>query len=382
MVRICRICLIGVVMLFALGSMNTFAEEPADERIGSRITDAVIYTEVTPGGQFPVRLEAQLDGMPDQELTADEFSMTGHAENWMDPSLHEFTAEFDSALVKDSVLTLTFGDFADKYFFVKDWLVADSKDSVYSFDSSVQSRVVTPVVDDFTEYGTAGDSGLHYFEYAPEDAEEALPVVVVFHGFGDTNNLRAYRTSVAWAEPEAQKVRPCYVISPVIEDNDYYVSSARDRIYGMLHDLIQKMIDDGKIDGKRVYVMGNSFGGMATVEFSEKYPDFVAAGLALCPALNYSQTALSRLEKIAGIPFYFAQAENDHTIPVSMSKSAYQGLTDAGAVDVNLKIYTDEEMNRAGADPDPDSTFSYHHVEMAVMEDPAYAVWMFAQRRE
>ena len=44
-------------------------------------------------------------------------------------------------------------------------------------------------------------------------------------------------------------------------------------------------------------------------------------------------------------------------------------------------MYSDEEMNASGADPSPDATYSYHHVELAVMEDDDYMSWMFEKSR-
>ena len=40
--------------------------------------------------------------------------------------------------------------------------------------------------------------------------------------------------------------------------------------------------------------------------------------------------------------------------------------------------YIGSLMIAAGADPAPDATYSYHHVELAVMEDDAYMEWMFS----
>ncbi|MBP3877734.1 MAG: hypothetical protein J6E44_07255 [Lachnospiraceae bacterium] len=45
---------------------------------------------------------------------------------------------------------------------------------------------------------------------------------------------------------------------------------------------------------------------------------------------------------------------------------------------MQLTVYTDEEMNAAGADPSPEATVSYHHVEAAVMPDDAYKEWLFS----
>ena len=123
--------------------------------------------------------------------------------------------------------------------------------------------------------------------------------------------------------------------------------------------------------------MGNSFGGAATLEFSEKYPETVSAAMALCPALTYCPEASSGFEKMKNVPVWFAHATGDNTIPVSASRDAVAALEKLGAREIRFTEYTDEQMNASGADGAPDATYSYHHVELAVMEDDTYQEWLF-----
>lgn len=351
-----------------------------DAKVSSvEVSDVVVYTEVTPGGQFPTSLVVTAEGLEDCQITAEDFVMEGKATNWMDPSLHDFTANFTDATVEGNKLTLTFGDFKDKYFFVDSFVVNNTADERLSFTSDLLSQVVTPVADEFERHGVETGDDFEYEFFAPKTADGPLPLVVVFHGFGDTNNLRAYRTSLAWAEEEAQKERPCYVLSPIMADDIYYQDSTRAAVFPKIYEKINALIDEGKVDANRVYIMGNSFGGMSTIEFIKMYPDLPAGALALCSALNYSKTAMNDLEGIVNIPIWIAAAENDGTIPSENSKNLYNKLEELGAKSNKITIYSDEEMNAAGGSSDPNSTFSYHHVEMAVMEDEAYAKWLFEQ---
>lgn len=365
------IVLLGGIFMMACGkNSNVDAEK-----------DVVVYTTVTPGGQFPDTIEVTFDKIPSGQVNAEDFAMTGKASNWMDNSLHDFSASFKEAVVDGNTLTLTFDGFTDKYFFVDSWEVTNQANAQLSFSSKDISKVVTPVADDFVKYSKEDGEEFTYQLFTPEDTSVPQPIVVVFHGFADTHNLRVYRTSVAWAEPEAQAKRPCYVLSPIIDDNDYYNAGKRSEIFDKVYAKLESMISEGKVDPSRVYIMGNSFGGMSTIEFMEKYPDIAAAGIPLCSALNYSPSAKSGLEKITHIPLWIAQAENDGTIPSENSKYMYKTLTELGSTVVDMKIYSDEEMNAAGGSSDPNSTFSYHHVEMAVMEDEAYAEWLFSQHK-
>ena len=205
-------------------------------------------------------------------------------------------------------------------------------------------------------------------------------MVVVFHGYGDTANLLTYRTAVDWAEPEHQAVRPCIVIAPTIGDGLYTSDVARSKIFTQVLDWVDEMAAAGAADPDRIYVMGNSFGGMSAIEMAEQYPDRVTAVMALCPALNYSRTGLAALAKMKEVPLFIAQAENDETIPVSVGRQAAETLEKAGG-NVTLKVFTDAEMEAAGAIHGQEQIYSFHHVELALLENEDYAEWLFSWKR-
>ena len=87
------------------------------------------------------------------------------------------------------------------------------------------------------------------------------------------------------------------------------------------------------------------------------------------------------LTKMGGIPLYIAQAERDETIPSAVGKQAAETVRLAGS-DVTLKIYTDEEMEAAGAVHGSEQTYSFHHADLALLEDDAYAEWLFSHVRK
>ena len=142
---------------------------------------------------------------------------------------------------------------------------------------------------------------------------------------------------------------------------------------------VDELDEAGIVDPNRIYLMGNSFGGMTSLEMAEEYPDRIAAVLALCPALNYSKTGLARLPEVTDTPIWIAQAENDETISSEIGKKAAQILEEAGNQQIQLKIYSDEEMEAHGAKHGSEQTYSFHHVELAVLEDDSYSEWMFSK---
>ena len=370
--------LVPYILGMVMGNTHS-GSEPKGATSAMTITNVEIHTSVRKTGQYPENIIITTSAPVDSDLNAADFHMEGHADKWQDTSLHEFECDFEKVDVSDCTITLIPKDFPEKFFYVKDFTVTCNSSPELSFTNEDVKTLVTPVVDSFETLSMEDNADFVYHLFTPESTEN-MPIVIVFHGFGDTDNLLTYRTAVEWAEPENQKVRPCYVLAPVIKDEYYFEASSRGAALDKVKALVDKMVSDGKVDPSRIYVMGNSFGGLSTIEFCEKYPDFVAGAIALCPALNYAPAASMNLEKMKDVPIWFAQAEHDGTIPITESRNAYKKLTDLGAANVHFTEYTDDEMNAAGADASNDSTYSYHHVELAVMEDDAYMDWLYSKK--
>ena len=217
-----------------------------------------------------------------------------------------------------------------------------------------------------------GESSFDYRLFSPKSREK-LPLVVTFHGYGDVKS--ECRIASSLASDDHQAVRACYILAPVVEDNIYLALSERDSLYSSLKCIIDKMIESGKVDADRIYVMGNSFGGLATVEFTEKYPELVAGAIVMCPALSYSQESTRNLSQLKNVPVWFAQATNDNVIPITTSRGAVSTLQKLGAVEVNFTEFSDAEMTAVGA------AYGYHEADIAVMADDRFMEWLFDKRK-
>ena len=365
------------VMIMLTVLLLTFA--CAANAAGAEGRDISVFTRVLPWGQLPERFEVAGQDLPG-DVAAEDFAITGRAAAWGTNDWYPFSCAVRAVEAGRGGWTLIPERFPVKYFSVREMEVACAAHPELSFSLADIGRTFTETADDFTDVEDH-DSRMTAHVYMPEH-EEPLPVVLVFHGYGDDHNLLSYRTSVAWAEPESQAVRPCIVIAPTINTIYYGSEIARSRIYEGIVGYIDGLIASGRADANRIYVMGNSFGGMASFEIAEQHPGRFAAILALCPALNYSARGTAGLSELTDIPVWIAQAERDETIPSEVGKSAAAALTEAGNPNVKLTIYTDEEMNACGAVFGQEQLYSFHHVELAVMEDEAYARWLFEQARE
>ncbi len=338
--------------------------------------EITLETRVMKWGQMPVRFVVSGQALP-EGVTAADFAITGQAAGWEDRSLHPFSCAVEAVEAVDGGWELIPELFPEKFFYVRQMEVACAAHPELGFTLEDIATIATETADEFT-WVEEHESRFTARVFLPE-SDGPLPVVLVFHGYGDPENLLSYRTAVAWAEPEQQAVRPCVVVAPVINTTFYGSEIARSRIYEGIMNYIDSLVESGVADPSRLYVMGNSFGGMASFEIAEQHPGRFAAILALCPALNYSANGTAQLSTLTDIPVTIAQAEDDETIPSEVGARAAEALKAAGNENVTLRLYTDAEMNAAGAVKGFEQTYSFHHVELAVMEDEAYAEWLFSQ---
>ncbi|MBE5826422.1 MAG: hypothetical protein E7307_07260 [Butyrivibrio sp.] len=226
----------------------------------------------------------------------------------------------------------------------------------------------------FQKISVKSDVSFDYYLYTPATGEN-LPIVITFHGYGEDVGLPDTRILNTLSSAESQAVRPCYIIAPAIDDSIYLSRTSRDGLYDSLMRTADDLIASEKIDPGRIYAMGNSFGGLGTVEFAERFPDRTAAAIVMCPALTYDKRSTKELARIKDVPLWFAQATNDNVIPIETSRSAVRTLDALGASEVHLTEFTDNEMLAA------DALAGYHQADFAVMADERFLEWMFDQSR-
>lgn len=360
-------------MLFALLFANTvLAEETAETPDTSIVESVVVNTTVTIAGQYPETMEVTVtDASALEGLTAEDFTLAGQATGWMTP-LHDFTATISDISVNENVLTLAITDFADKFFYVDNFTVTCTKNDNLSFTDEKVAEITTPIADEFEQI--QAENGLTYNLYTPAETE-AQPLVIAFHGFLDDDNLLQNRLATAWADPENQAERPCYVMAPVMGGYAYYNGASRDATYVKVYEEVQKMIDEGKVDPNQIYVVGKSFGGRAVYEFLAKYPELPAGAIAMCGAMESFFSDEIAFENLVDIPLWIAHATTDSTVNVEDSRNVYNTLVELGSTVVHYTEYSDEEMVAAGVT----TAMGNHSMEAVVLEDEAYMEWLFAQ---
>ena len=344
----------------------------------------VVNTEVTKLGQYPVSFQVNFNDPVDEDvsLTSEDFTISASKSGWLATGITESDIPVgvkSVSLNQDRTeLTIYAEDFPDRYYYVPEYTVTCKVDGAeyFSFTKNDVTKTVTPVADKFSHV----NQDMSYNIYEP-NTSEAVPVVVVFHGFGDDENLYANRTAVEWAESSNQSKRPAYVIAPQFGGYSFISASARQQVYDNTKALIDRLVEEGKVDASRIYITGKSFGGAAVFEFNQRFPGYAAASIAMAPAVAYTNyfsdiSDEENIEKIKDDYLWIAQCEEDSTAPYTGTVEVYDALMAAGAKHTLFTTYSAEDLNAAGAKDD------YHAIETIVMEDERYADWLFSKKKD
>ena len=85
------------------------------------------------------------------------------------------------------------------------------------------------------------------------------------------------------------------------------------------------------VDTNRVYVVGMSMGGYGTLNFAGKYPEHVAAAVALCGGGNVKDGC-----NLATVPLWIQHGTLDEAVPISESEKIVKAIKNCNGGE-NLK---------------------------------------------
>ena len=188
-------------------------------------------------------------------------------------------------------------------------------------------------------YYTNPDGGaLSYQIMIPQDLriDQKYPLVVVLHGRGG----KSVAADVL-ARDEMRAQFPCFVIAPVSGRQAVWAKPGsweeerwldRPERNPDVIALIEGMIQSSPIDASRIYVTGQSMGGIGTFSIIAKRPDLFAAAVPLCGGGDPASAA-----SFKDVPTWIFHGENDRVIPAERSRVMVEALK---AVDGNVK-YTE-----------------------------------------
>lgn len=208
-----------------------------------------------------------------------------------------------------------------------------------------------------------GGASLRYSLFVPKTipAGQKLPLVLCLHGAG--GNTEAARVL---ASPERQAKTPCIVMAPGCDSRSVrWVPMAfrpddRGHVMAELLGALEAVVRELPVDPDRVYVTGQSMGGVGTWGLLAHKPHLFAAAAPVCGVWPPDDAP-----KMTRVPVWAFHGEKDPTVSVEGSRRMVAALKAAGA----SPRYT--EYPGVG-----------HNSWSAAYATDELWDWMFAQRRK
>ena len=276
--------------------------------------------------------------------------------------------DVQNVALNDGILTVDFVPFTNK----AAWILVIGDDRFEQADCKVHTRTA----DDKFAYIEEGR--VMYRLYTP-DADGPRPMILFLHGGGNggyedgegkrdnEKQLMADYGPVNFAED----YQDIYVMAPMCVEERRDMSKVNMNVkfensdfgtdwrYGWSRyylakvcDIIRRMIAEGKVDPKRVYVTGMSMGGAGTVRAMSVGSDLFAAALPVCPSMTPETfTILKSIRR----PIWVTSSYIDHTLyRHKYLVDAVMAMRDAGNNDARLTLYSPEDLEKYDISITPD----------------------------
>ncbi|GHE30664.1 hydrolase [Sphingobacterium griseoflavum] len=149
------------------------------------------------------------------------------------------------------------------------------------------------------------------------DKEKKNPLLIFLHGKSlsghDLDRVKRY--GVLYAKNRGVSMPASIVVAP-------QTSNGWDP--DKVKEVLTYVVDNYNVDKDRVYVCGMSMGGYGTMDFVGRYPELVAAAVAICGG-----GSLKYAESLATVPLWIQHGSADRAVPASESKKIYQAIKKA-----------------------------------------------------
>lgn len=214
----------------------------------------------------------------------------------------------------------------------------------------------------------SGRQSMPYRLFVPPGYDKSIsyPIVIWLHGGGSSGDDNIGQISLDnklgthfWTRKENLATHPAFVLAPQSSAGwDSNAETALSNELKLVLEILTAVRKEYSIDANRMYVAGQSNGGVGAFGLITKRPGVFAAAIALCGAGNTS--IASRAAKTAVWAFH---GEKDEVIAVEHSRSMINAMKRGGG---NPR-YT--EYKGVG-----------HDIWEMVFKEPGLADWLFAQK--
>ncbi len=214
------------------------------------------------------------------------------------------------------------------------------------------------------------------------DARKKYPLILFLHGSGrrgNDNEKQLEHTGDLFLTDSIRKKYAAIVVFPQCSNESFwsnnkfhYDSSSKKNIIEfkedgeptkamkLLMELLRNLEDNYPLDTKRMYVGGQSMGGLGTFELVRRMPGTFAAAFAICGGAD-----ITTAKKISRTAWWIFHGLKDSVVDPQFSKDIADALRKEGA-DVKLTLYPKDGHNSW------DDAF----------EEPALFSWMFSHRKK
>ncbi|MTG97416.1 dienelactone hydrolase family protein [Myroides albus] len=154
----------------------------------------------------------------------------------------------------------------------------------------------------------------HFWLNEPKVVEDKTPLIIFLHGKSlsgtDINRVKRYG---ALKGIEKGLDIPAYLVAPQLPSGPWNPDK--------VEEIVTYMIKHFPIDESRIYVTGMSLGAYGTLKYTAKYPNRVAAAIAICGG-GENRDACS----LASVPIKLIHGDKDNIIPMKESKSILNAI--------------------------------------------------------
>jgi len=161
---------------------------------------------------------------------------------------------------------------------------------------------------------------------AESDKSQKPPLVLCLHGAGGNT---AAANILAGAE--MQKKHPCVVMAPACDNRETrWVEAPFGRgrnaraVLPELLEALDSVVKEKSVDPNRIYVTGQSMGGIGTWGLIAKHPERFAAAVPVCGIWSPEDAA-----KMNGVAIWAFHGDMDPTVPVTGSRIMIEALKKA-----------------------------------------------------